>query len=184
MKHLLLLFTLISSLFSFSQINISDKSKPPSIKPIPYDGSFMNFSDQLLTNEKKAGIVGHKITLLKVWNIKRANDITISISDSKSFENKSFEVIQYSNDYKDVLRLKDEKEEYIFEPSDIDEFVINSYIDFIKSKLENKVFVPLKFKYELKNLIGSDIRWPQRLQNIKSGICKVKIWIWHNCSNK
>lgn len=156
MKHLLLVITLTSSLFSFSQINISDKSKPPIIKPIPYDGSFMNFSDLLLSNEKKAGIVGHKITLLEVWHIKRANDETI-ISDSKSFENKSFEVIQYSNEYKDILRIKDEKEEYIFEPSETDQFVINSYIDSIKSKLENKVLVPLKFKSELKNLIGSNI---------------------------
>jgi hypothetical protein len=157
MKHLLLVIAITSSLFTFSQINIVDKSKQPTIKAIPYDGSFMNFSDVMLTNEKKAGIVGHKITLLKVWNIKRANGETLNISDSKTIENKSFEVLQYSNDYKDILRIKDEKEEYIYEPSSIDEFVINSYIDSIKSKLENKIFVPLKFKSELKNLNGNEV---------------------------
>jgi hypothetical protein len=157
MKHLLLIIALTSSLITFSQINILDKSKQPTIKAIPYDGTFMNFSDVMLTNEKKAGIVGHKITLLKVWNIKRANGETINISDSKTIENKSFEVLQYSNDYKDILRIKDEKEEYIFEPSSIDEFVINSYIDSIKSKLENQIFVPLKFKSELNNLNGDGV---------------------------
>lgn len=157
MKHLLLVIALTSSLFTFSQINIVDKSKQPIIKAIPYDGSFINFSDVMLTNEKKAGIVGHKITLLKVWNIKRANGETLNISDSKTIENKSFEVLQYSNDNKDILRINDEKEEYIYEPSSIDEFVINSYIDSIKSKLENKIFVPLKFKSELKNLNGNEV---------------------------
>jgi len=157
MKHLFLVIALTSSLFTFSQINVLDKSKQPTITAIPYDGSFMNFSDVMLTNEKKAGIIGHKITLLKVWNIKRANGEIISTADSKSIENKSFEVLQYSNDYKDILRIKDEKEEYIFEPSVMDEFVINSYIDSIKSKLENKVFVPLKFKSELSNLNGNEV---------------------------
>jgi len=157
MKRLLLIIALTSSLITFSQINILDKSKQPTIKAIPYDGSFMNFSDVMLKKEKKAGIVGHKITLLKVWNIKRANGEKIYISDSKAIENKSFEVIEYTNDYKDILRIKDEKEEYIFEPSSIDEFVINSYIDSIKSKLENKIFVPLNFKSELKNLNGNEV---------------------------
>lgn len=155
MKYILLLVTLTSSLLSFSQINISDKSKQTTIKAIPYDGSFMNFSDAMLTNEKKAGIIGQKITLLKVWKIKKANGDAISISDSKTFENKSFEVTQYLNDFNDILRIKDEKDEYIFEPSGIDDFVVNSYIDSIKSKLENKIFVPLKLKFVLTALDGT-----------------------------
>ncbi len=157
MKHLLLAFALTSSLLSFSQINIVDKSKKTIIKAISYDGSFMNFKDVMLTNEKKAGIVGHKITLLKIWNIKKANGEPIGLSESKTIENKSFEVVEYLNDYKDILRIKDEKEEYIFEPSAIDEFVINSYIDSLKSKLENKVFIPLKFKSELTSTDGNVI---------------------------
>jgi hypothetical protein len=157
MKYLLLAFALTSSLFSFSQINILDKSKPPKIKVIPYDGSFMNYSDVMLTSEKKAGIVGHKITLFKVWSIKPVKGESSSISDTKKFENKTFEVIEYSYDFKDILRIKDEKDEYIFEPSIIDEFVINSYIDSLKNKLENKIYIPLKLKSELTTVNGTKI---------------------------
>jgi hypothetical protein len=157
MKHLFVTIALTSSLFSFSQVNILDKSTKPKIKVIPYDGSFMNYSDLMLTNEKKAGIVGHKITLFKVWNIKKANGESIGISDNKRFENKSFEVIQYLYDYKDILRIKDEKDEYIFEPSVIDEFVINSYIDSLRLKLENQIFIPLRLKSELTSVSGSKI---------------------------
>ena len=150
-------FLLLVSISSYSQIEVSDKSKEPEIKSIPYDGGFMDFSDVLLTKEQKAGVVGEKITLFKAWTVKNEDGTSVSYSDSEKFENKTFEVIEYIYDYKDVLKITNEDGVFLFEPSSIDKYVFNSYIDTIKEKLENKVFIPLKIKSELKSLNGEEI---------------------------
>jgi hypothetical protein len=157
MKIYLSLISLLISLYATSQIEIIDKSKQLVIKAVPYDGSFMNFDDVMLSKEKKAGIIGRKITIIELFKIKKNNGEEISFTDIKKFENKTFDVVGYFNDYKDILKIKDEKEEYIFEPQSTDLFVINDYIDSIKNKLENKVFKFLKNKSKLTSLDNSTI---------------------------
>jgi hypothetical protein len=154
-KILVLIF--LASISSYGQIEISDKSKEPEIKSIPYDGNFIDFNDMMLTKEQKAGVVGEKITLIKVWTVKNEDGTSVSYSDSKKFENKTFEVIEYIYEYKDVLKIKNEDGTFLFEPSSIDEYIFNSYIDKIKEKLENKVLIPLKIKSKLNSLKDLEI---------------------------
>ncbi len=150
-------FLILLSINSYSQIEVVDKSKVPTIKSIPYDGSFMDFSNVMLTKEQKAGVVGEKVTLLKVWTIKNADGSSVSYSDSKKFENKTFEIIEYIYAYSDVLKIKNEDGIFLFEPSSIDEYVFNRFIDTIKLKLKNKTIIPLKLKSEIESLKGEKI---------------------------
>ncbi|MFD2551366.1 hypothetical protein ACFSQP_06005 [Bizionia sediminis] len=149
---------ILLSINSYSQINVADKSKEPVIKGIPYDGSFMNFSNMMLTKEQKAGVVGEKITLFKVWTVKNADGSNISYTDSEKFENKTFEVIEYMYEYKDILKIKNEDEVFLFEPSLTDEYVFNSFLDTIKMRLENKFLIPLKLKSEMETIKGDKIQ--------------------------
>jgi len=157
-KKILLLFLTLSSITSYSQIEVSNKSKEPEIKAIPYDGSFMDFSSMMLTKEQKAGVVGEKITLFKVWTVKNTDGSRVSSSDSEKFENKTFKVIEYMYKYKDILKIKNDDGVFLFEPSSIDEYVFNSFIDSIKKKLENKTLIPLKLKSEMESLEGDKIQ--------------------------
>lgn len=157
-KHYFLGLLILLSFNSYSQIEVADKSKEPEIKAVPYDGSFMDFSDMTLTKEQKAGVVGEKVTLFKVWTVKNTDGSKVSYSDSEKFENKTFEVIEYIYDYKDVLKIKNEDGIFLIEPSSIDEYVFNSFIDTIKRKLENKILIPLKFKSEIESLKGVKIQ--------------------------
>ena len=158
MKNQLLLSILILlSITSYSQIEVADKSKESGIKAITYDGSFIDFNNMMLTKEQKAGVVGEKITLFKVYTIKNEDGSSVSYKDSEKFENKTFEIIEYSYDYKDVLKIKNDDGVFLIEPSSIDEYVFNSFIDSIKYKLKNKTFYPLKIKSELESLKGDKI---------------------------
>ena len=132
MKILILLFCCLY-ISSYSQINYSDKSQEPKIKEIKYDGGFMNFNNIMLTKEQKAGVVGEKITLFKVWTIKNEDGSSISYQDSEKFQNKTFEVIEYIYEYKDILKIKNDDGVFFIEPSSIDEYVFNRYIDTIKN---------------------------------------------------
>jgi len=157
-KNYFLVLLFLLSINSYSQIEVADKSKEPEIKAKPYDGSFMDFSNMMLTKEQKAGVVGEKVTLFKVWTVKNADGSRVSYSDSEKFENKTFEVIEYIYEYKDVLKIKNDDGVYLFEPSSIDEYVFNSFIDTIKEKLQNKIFIPLKVKSEIESLKGNKIQ--------------------------
>lgn len=157
-KNYLLGLLILLSINSYSQIEVADKSKEPEIKAEPYDGSFMDFSNMMLTKEQKAGVVSEKVTLFKVWTVKNADGSRVSYSDSGKFENKTFEVIEYIYEYKDVLKIKNEDGIFLFEPSSIDEYVFNSFIDTIKMKLENKTIIPLKLKSEMESLKGNKIQ--------------------------
>ena len=72
MKLSLLITCLLISFYASAQIEIIDKSKQHLIKAVPYDGSFINFDDVMLTKEKKAGIVGLKITIIELFKNKKA----------------------------------------------------------------------------------------------------------------
>jgi hypothetical protein len=157
-KNYFLGLLILLSINSYSQIEVADKSKEPEIKAIRYDGSFMDFSNMMLTKEQKNGVVGEKVTLFKVWTVKNVDGSRVSNSDSEKFENKTFEVIEYIYDYKDVLKIKNEDGVFLFEPSSIDEYVFNSFIDTVKKKFENKTLIPLKFKSEMESLKGDKIQ--------------------------
>ena len=157
-KNILFCLLILLSITGYSQIKVADKSKEPEIKAIPYDGSFMDFRDIMLTNEQKAGVVGEKITLFKVWTVKNVDGSRVSYSDSEKFENKTFEVIEYIYEYKDVLKIKNNDGVFLFEPSSIDEYVFNSFINTIKKKLESKTLIPLKLKTEMESLKGDKIQ--------------------------
>lgn len=158
MKHLFFLFLFFCANHSFAQISIPDKTTKKQMKSIPYDGSFMDFNDPLLSIEKKAGVVGEKITLIKVWSVKKINGEPIISLDPKKFENRTFQITEYNYDFKDILKIRNESEEYIFEPSSIDEYVLNKYIDSIKSKLDNKIFIPLNIDSKITTIAGNEVQ--------------------------
>lgn len=158
MKKILFLAISLMHISSYSQINFSDKSQVPKIKAVKYDGSFMNFNDMMLTEEKKAGVVGEKVTLFKAWSIKNEDGTSVSYSDSHKFENKTFEIIEYIYEYQDIVKIKNEDGVFLFKPSSIDEYVFNRYIDTIKSKLTNKVLIPLQLISAIKPLVNEEIQ--------------------------
>jgi hypothetical protein len=156
-KTNLLTFLLILSISSYAQIDFADNSKEPKVKPIPYDSTFIDYSNLMLTTEQKAGVVGEKITLIKVYTVKNEDGSDVKYSDSKKFENKTFEVIEYNFKYKDKLKIQNEDGIFLFEPSLLDEYVFNGFITKIKERLENKVFIPLKIKSSFESLKGDEI---------------------------
>ena len=157
-KTCFLALLILLSINSYSQIDVANKSKGPEIKAISYDGSFIDFSNMMLTKEQKAGVVGEKITLFKVWSVKNDDGSRVNYSDSKKFENKTFEVIEYIYEYKDILKIKNKDGVFLFEPSLTDIYVFNSFIDKIKMELKNKTLIPLKLKSEMESLKGDKIQ--------------------------
>ena len=51
-KNYFLGLLILLSINGYSQIEVADKSKEPEIKVIPYDGSFMDFSNMMLKKEQ------------------------------------------------------------------------------------------------------------------------------------
>jgi hypothetical protein len=156
-KKFISVILIFISISLFAQIEISDKSEKPKTKANPYDGSFMDFSDMMLEKEDKAGVVGQNITLIDVYSVKNQDGSRLSFTEDDKFENKTFVVIGYTYDYKDILKIENESGIYIFEPKIIDSYVFNGYIEAIKEKLENKFFIPLKLETEIKSLEGDEI---------------------------
>ncbi len=157
-NFLYFLFLILISNISFSQISISDKSAKPTIKAIPYDGSFMNFNSMYSSTdkEKMAGVVGEKITLIDgYFDIKDENGKDISYTLKDEFKNKTFNVIEYIDDYSPRLKIKNELGIFIFTPSITDHYLFNRYLDYVNTKYLNKVFVPL-YNTTLITSIGGD----------------------------
>lgn len=153
---LVVAFFFLFSLQIRAQINISDKSKDPEIKAIKYDGSFMDLSN-VYSKEKKAGLVGEKITLLEIWNLIKESGQEVGFSERKNFENKTFEIIDYSYGLGDVLKIKSKEGVFIFKPSIMDKYVFNKYIKTVNEKVINKIFIPLKMKSDAVAMNGEKI---------------------------
>lgn len=118
----------------------------------------MDFSNIMLNKEQKAGVVGEKITLIKVYNVKNIDGSVVSYKDSELFfENRTFNVTEYTYKYNDILKIKNDDGEFLFEPGLIDSYVFNSYIDSIKGRLENKYFISLKVITEIEAVDGRKI---------------------------
>lgn len=158
-KLTLFLITTLLLLYAIntnSQIKISDKSEVPKIKPIPYDGSFMKL-DYVSDKAKKRGLIGEKITLLEIWNLKSIDGKDADYSDRKKYQNKTFEIVDYKYELGDVLKIKRDSIEFLFKPSSMDEYVFNKYIEINTNKLLDKVFIPLKLNSKVKTMDGKDL---------------------------
>jgi hypothetical protein len=161
-NFLYLLFLLLISNICFSQISISDKSAKPTIKAIPYDGSFMNFNSfySSTDKEKMAGVVGEKITLIDgYFDIKDENGEDISYTLKDEFKNKTFNVIEYIDDYSPRLKIKNELGIFIFTPSNTDHYLFNRYLDYVNTNYLNRVFVPLYNKTSITSIGGQKIEF-------------------------
>lgn len=159
---LLILFLIFISDISYSQIEISDKSAKPTINAIPYDGSFMNFNTLYSSTdkEKMAGVVGEKITLIDgYFDIIGENGEDISYSLKDKFKNKTFNVIEYIDDYSPRLKIKNELGIFIYKPSETDYYLFNRYLDYVNVNYLNKVFVPLYNKTSITAIGGEKIEF-------------------------
>lgn len=159
-NFLCFLFLIFISEFSYSQIAISDKSAKPTIKAIPYDGSFMNFNSFYSTSdkEKMAGVVGEKITLIDgFFDVKDENGENVSFSLKDEFKNKTFDIIEYVDDYSPKLKIKNELGVFIYTPSNTDDYLFNRHLDYLNARFLNKVFVPLYNKASLTSFGGEKI---------------------------
>lgn len=160
-RNLLFFFYLIVQYnFCIAQIDISDRSTKPKIKAIPYDGSFMNFNSMYGTSdkEKMAGVVGEKVTLIEgYFDLKNTNGVDVSFDTKDKVINKTFTVLEYIDDYQPRLKIKNELGTFIFSPNRYDQYLFNRYLDYVKEKYTNKVFVPLYNKSTLTSIGGNKI---------------------------
>jgi hypothetical protein len=164
MKKLILILTVITIYqISYAQIEIEDKSKKPEIKAIPYNGEFMTF-DGIYEEEKKAGVVGHLVTLIDVSNYSIYESLedlesgkNVSYKLQELFTNKTFEIIDYNYDLYDILKIKNDSSTYIFKIYGTEKYVFNKYIDNIKKLYEGKTFIALHNKSEFEAMDGSKL---------------------------
>jgi len=144
-----------------AQTENADTAQAPTITAIPYDGSFMKFEPGL-SEERKAGVVGEKVTLVDVgyyfiFDGERAleNNKFINAEDAHMFRNKTFVVIGYSyKDPDDVLTIKNENGTFLWKLSDLSTYVFNRYLETLKSNIEGKKFIPLYNDEILKTVDG------------------------------
>ena len=164
MKKLLFAITLISiNHISFAQLEIEDLSKEPMIKAIPFNGEFMSF-DGIYEDEKKAGVIGEKVTLIDVStsHIYESEDAlksykSLSYKFEELFQNKTFDVIDFKNGTYDILTIKNESGTFMWKVSLTDEYVFNKFIEIKKKVFENKVFIPLHNESDFVNQKGDEI---------------------------
>ena len=158
-KLLIVLISLINNL-CLAQISISDKSDRPKIKAIPYDGSFKDFdSKSSISKEQMAGVVGEKITLIDAYLfLKKEDGKNVDFSLSESFNNKTFKVIEYLDDVFPKLKINNELGTYILDASVGAEYVFDKYIETVRNKLLNKIFVPLYNESPIQSLDGKKFK--------------------------
>jgi hypothetical protein len=158
----ILLIAMITFKNSNGQIEIENKSQDSEINSLPYNGEFMSF-ENVYEKEKKAGVVGHLVTLLEVStdNIYESMDALesgVSIDDDyeEIFSNKTYKVINYEYDFNDILKIKDSSRTYVWKIGVGDNYVFNKFISSIKNKYEGKTFVPLYKTSEFESMDGSE----------------------------
>lgn len=162
MRKLTFILTLIAIFqISYGQIEIEDKSKPTKIKAVPYSGEFMSF-DGVYNKEKKAGVVGHLVTLIDVsiYNIFQSEDDfesrnSLSHKYEDLFTNKTFEIIDYTYDLYDILKIKSDSATYIWKVGGTDKYVFNKYIENLKELYEGKTFIALHNESAFEALDGT-----------------------------
>ena len=159
-KLILIIIAMTFCQISYGQIEIEDKSKELEIKAIPYSGEFMTF-DSVSEKEKKAGVIGHLVTLIDVstFNIYASEDDlkamkSISYKFEDLFTNKTFQITDYKYDYSDILKIKNDTAIYIWKVGGTDKYVFNTYIDNVKEQYEGKTFIALHNKSEFEAMDG------------------------------
>lgn len=158
------IFSLLIAKTAFTQIDIEDKSEHPKIKAIPYNGEFMSF-DEVYEEERKVGVIGEKVTLIDVntsniYENEEAlkNRKSISSKFQDNFKNKTFEIVDYRYEYFDILTIKNEIGQFIWNVSSVDVYVFNKFIDVVKEKHEGKKFIPLRFTSDFKSIDGTEFQ--------------------------
>ena len=149
-----------------AQTDIDDKTQSQKINAIPYDGSFMTFTD-IESIERKAGVVGEKVTLVDVgyyfiFDGERAleNNKFITADEAHKFRNKTFKVIDYKHEPPDdILVIKNADGTFFWKLSDLSTYVFNRYLDTLKSNIEGKRFIPLYDDEELRSLEGKIVKF-------------------------
>jgi len=149
-----------------AQIESEDKPQSTEINAIPYDGSFMTFTD-IESVERKAGVVGEKVTLVDVgyyfiFDGERAleNNKFITADEAHKFRNKTFKVIDYKHEPPDdILVIKNADGTFFWKLSDLSTYAFNRYLDTLKSNLEGKTFIPQYDDEELRSLEGKIVEF-------------------------
>jgi len=158
MKNIVVVILLIPIL-NYSQIEISDaSSSKKEIQAVKYDGSFIKL-EVGVKEEIAKGLVGEKVTLIKVSysDLKKQDGSRVSYSEEKNFQNKTFEIIGYSKDIYVNYTIKNDEGIFNWKVSSSSEYVFNKFIDTIKEKFINKSFIPLYMENKVKTLSENEI---------------------------
>ena len=150
---------LLFPIITYSQIEISDaSSSKKEIQAVKYDGSFIKL-DLGVEEEIAKGLVGEKVTLIDVsyFDLKKQDGSSISFSEEKNFQNKTFEIIEYSKDLYDYYTIKNDEGVFIWKVSSSSEYVFNKFIETTKEKFINKSFIPLYMENKVKTLSENEI---------------------------
>ena len=125
---------LLFPIITYSQIEISDaSSSKKEIQAVKYDGSFIKL-DIGVEEEIAKGLIGEKVTLIDVsyFDLKKQDGSSISFSEEKNFQNKTFEIIEYSKDLYDYYTIKNDDGVFIWKVSSSSEYVFNKFIETTK----------------------------------------------------
>ena len=150
---------LLFPIITYSQIEISDaSSSKKEIQAVKYDGSFIKL-DIGVEEEIAKGLVGEKVTLIDVsyFDLKKQDGSSISFSEEKKFQNKTFEIIEYSKDLYDYYTIKNDDGVFIWKVSSSSEYVFNKFLETTKEKFINKSFIPLYMENKVKTLSENEI---------------------------
>ena len=169
------------SITGMAQIDFEDKSKhEKKITAIPYEGEFSSF-DGIYDDKKKAGVVGHKVTLLDVYytnvyadedQLEKSKNVNLKLSDE--FKNKTYTVIKYEKG--DILTIQKDSTTYVWRVASYDKYVFNLFIDKVKDSYLNKTYVPLYKEKNFEDFEGnkSVIRSNQEFTITKVAFAKLK----------
>lgn len=155
------LFCVIFSLTfytGYSQIEISDKTEKLKSNTIEYKGEFAQLGYSL-TLEEKQGLIGNDVTLIDVfyYDIKKEDGSKVSFKDKELFVNKTFEIIDYQYDLKDILTLKNDSGTFLYSPSQTDTYIFNKFLDYIKEKYLGMEILSLKRDQKLKDISSNEL---------------------------
>jgi len=154
-------FTLIALFFVTLQVHAQIAIDEPTEKEIiatPFDGSFMKFPFTI-KEDVALGMNGEKVTFIKLstFDFKNEDGSRVGYDKEDDFINKTFEIIGYEKDIYDYFLVTNEAGTYKWKVSSSQDYVLNKFLDAIKDKLLNQVFIPLHNAKEVEGLGGSNI---------------------------
>ena len=146
-----LLLLLLFPLMMFSQVtdlsNIKNQKKKSAT---PYDSTYIKV-DYNTTEEMKMGLVGQEITVLKtnyVYVLDFNTKKNIKYNEIDKVEGKVFVIKDYIVEgYRKYYHISNGSDEFLFEDSSSNKFIINSYLVPFQEKYVGKSYFPLKIAF-------------------------------------